>query len=689
MAISHWRRMVGSSLALILAGAAAAQAPAPAAPPVAAAVETQAVAQGEGNDAVILADPAGSSAPLLLGTAELGGLEIYGVDGRRLGAVATGEAAGLDARHGVSLGGREVTLVAAADATGNFLRFFARAGDAFEEVTARPLPVGFALENVCLFRNRVDRALYAFALGDGGEVAQYMLFATPDGKLDARPARMLHLASTPEFCVADDATGQLYISEQAVGIWRFSADPETDGAPALVDALRLGQVSGEAGGLALYTNGDRSWLIASDSAGRLLVYDRARDDAYLGTVTLAGPGGAPVEEPGGLSATALPLGPGLPRGGLLVSDEKAAGGSNYKLVPFERLASALAIDIGPAVPPAPLAAPPFPTVRPTVETEPVVSAGDAADDPAIWANPADPAASIVIGTDKKGGLNLYDMQGRLLHYQADGKMNNVDLRGGFRLGGQDTILVTASDRTNGTVAIYTLDVAARRLVNVADGIQATGLSDPYGLCMYRGRRNRFYVFVSDPDGRKRQWQLVPTPAGKVRLKLVRELKFGSQTEGCVADDETRRLYVAEEDVGLWRLSAEPDGGSAMQAVDAVARNPRIKDDLEGVGLYDGGGGRGYLVVSSQGNNSYAVYRREGDNAYLGSFAVVADGARGIDGSSETDGLEVTSLPLGPGFEGGALVAQDGRNILPSQTQNFKLVPWKDIVGALSLQSRQP
>jgi 3-phytase len=110
--------------------------------------------------------------------------------------------------------------------------------------------------------------------------------------------------------------------------------------------------------------------------------------------------------------------------------------------------------------------------------------------------------------------------------------------------------------------------------------------------------------------------------------------------------------------------------------------------LEGVGLYDLGGGRGYLIVSSQGNNSYAVYRREGDNAYLGSFSVVADPARGIDGISETDGLDVTSANLGPGFGTGAMIAQDGRNLLPVENQNFKFVPWSEIAAALNLDVRR-
>jgi hypothetical protein len=38
-----------------------------------------------------------------------------------------------------------------------------------------------------------------------------------------------------------------------------------------------------------------------------------------------------------------------------------------------------------------------------VQTEPVPSQSDAADNPAIWSHPGDPALSLVLGTDKKGG----------------------------------------------------------------------------------------------------------------------------------------------------------------------------------------------------------------------------------------------------------------------------------------------
>src|SRR5690606_16053053 len=258
----------------------------------------------------------------------------------------------------------------------------------------------------------------------------------------------------------------------------------------------------------------------------------------------------------------------------------------------------------------------------------------------------------------------------------------------FMLGGDTVSLVTASNRTTDGIAIYRVDPRTRRLVEVANGLQATGFVDPYGLCMYRSAgTGETYVFINGDDGDVRQYRLSDAGNGRVNATPVRDIPFGSQTEGCVADDELGVLYVAEEDVGLWRISAEPDGGDTPTSVATVEAIDALKDDLEGVGLYDLGGGRGYLVVSSQGNNTYAVFRREGENEYVGSFAVLADPARGIDGISETDGLEVLSANLGGAFANGIFIAQDGRNISPPENQNFKLVPWSAIAEALGLESR--
>lgn len=637
--------------------------------------------QGGANRAVVVSD--GQSASIV-GTAELAGLEVYDSAGKRTGSVPAGEAVSVDVRYGALQGLGANPILLAADATSNSLRFYRSQGGTLTEVSTRAVPLGIAVEGACLYRSSQDGSLYAVALGDGGEIDQYLLFEPSPGSVDAKLMRRLHVASTAEHCVADDATGQLYVSEQAVGIWRFDAEPETEVLPVLIDAVRLGKISEEVGGLALYDGGDTAkWLIASNaSAGQLYVYDHAKDDAFVGALTV-GLASEAVGEPGGLFATSAPVGSG--QGALLVGDED---GSNYKIIPFGKVAQGLGISAGSPQPLSAPVAPTFPIVHPTIETDPVTSAADAADDPAIWANPDNPAASWIIGTDKQGGLHVYDMQGKSRHFAADGKMNNVDLRTGYRLAGRDIVLVTASDRTNKAIAIYSLDTATGALTNIADGIQPTGLSDPYGQCMYRSKRGRTYVFISDPDGLVRQWELVPTQSGKVQAKQVRDIKFSSQAEGCVVDDASGILYVAEEDIGLWRVTADPAKSAVPVAVDKVANNPKLKDDMEGVGLYDLGGGRGYLIVSSQGNNSYAVYRRDRDNAYVGSFSVIADPAKGIDGISETDGLDVSSANLGPGFEHGAMIAQDGRNMLPVENQNFKFVPWSTIARSLNLEPRR-
>ncbi|QHC48451.1 phytase [Billgrantia tianxiuensis] len=62
---------------------------------------------------------------------------------------------------------------------------------------------------------------------------------------------------------------------------------------------------------------------------------------------------------------------------------------------------------------APAAAFPLAVISAQGETVPVASRGDAADDPAIWYNADAPERSLVLGTDKKRGLEVYDLQGNV------------------------------------------------------------------------------------------------------------------------------------------------------------------------------------------------------------------------------------------------------------------------------------
>lgn len=322
------------------------------------------------------------------------------------------------------------------------------------------------------------------------------------------------------------------------------------------------------------------------------------------------------------------------------------------------------------VPPASDVAPNVPA---TAETDPVDTAADAADDPAIWRNAADPAKSLVIGTDKKAGIHVYDMKGKRLSFTPAARLNNVDLRD---LGGR--VVVAASDRADvatAHVSLFLLDTAAARLQPL--GRYPVGAGEAYGMCLWtRASDKALFGFIVLKDGRIDQ-VAIDTAGATPQVKTVRSMKVATQAEGCVVDDRTGLLYVAEEDVGLWRFAADPAApvtGTPIAQVDGRT----LFADAEGLALAPQGRTGGYLVASSQGDNAYTLYRLPGVT-YAGRFRI---GGGPIDGTSETDGIELALGDFGPDYPRGLFVAQDGDNA--PETQNFKYVSWEKILKALGL-----
>jgi 3-phytase len=316
-------------------------------------------------------------------------------------------------------------------------------------------------------------------------------------------------------------------------------------------------------------------------------------------------------------------------------------------------------------------------VTATVETTPVPNSGDAADDPAIWIHPTNPSLSTIIGTDKKGGIAVYDLAGTQIQYLPDGELNNVDLRYNFPLGGQRIALVTVGNRTSNTIAIYRINSATRQLQNVAArAIIPTILI--YGSTMYHSPvTGKYYIFVNDKAGVVEQWELFDNGSGLVDARMVRTFDVGSQVEGCVADDVLGYFYIAEEAVGIWKYGAEPGAGTARTQVDSSGAAGHLTSNVEGLTIYYTSSGQGYLVASSQGSSTFVVYRRQNANAYVMTFAIAA--GNGIDGVSGTDGIDVTNFGLGSAFPQGVFVAQDAANDVGHQ--NYKLVPWQSIANA--------
>ncbi len=121
-----------------------------------------------------------------------------------------------------------------------------------------------------------------------------------------------------------------------------------------------------------------------------------------------------------------------------------------------------------------------------------------------------------------------------------------------------------------------------------------------------------------------QWTLGGT-AGDMSLSFARHWLIPSQPEGVAADDGLGLLYVGEEDGGIWRFDADPAAPTTGTLIDKVGSACLPVDDVEGMGVFDAGNGAGYLVVSAQGVNRYALYPRQpganGEQNCICSFGI--------------------------------------------------------------------
>lgn len=304
------------------------------------------------------------------------------------------------------------------------------------------------------------------------------------------------------------------------------------------------------------------------------------------------------------------------------------------------------------------------------ETVPVGTANDdAADDPAIWHNKARPQASLIVATDKKAGIYVYGLDGLVKSFFAAGRVNNVALVDM----GRGKVIVAASDRNNeaqAVVQLYRLDTKVGTLAHL--GKVAGGAGEAYGLCLWRvGSLLNAYSVLKHGEINQLQIELKTTLAGR----SVRTLKLATQTEGCVVDPRSRTLYIGEEARGVWAFDARAQGSTGGQLIAGVD-NAQLVADVEGLAIMPFGARGGWLVVSSQGDNSFALYRLP-DHKPSGRFRVTAKTVGSVE---ETDGIEVHPGYFGPQFPRGLFVAQDGLNT--PAAQNFKLVSWRDVLIAI-------
>jgi 3-phytase len=322
-----------------------------------------------------------------------------------------------------------------------------------------------------------------------------------------------------------------------------------------------------------------------------------------------------------------------------------------------------------------------PPVKPRVVTQPVPHD---TDDPAIWINRADPAKSLVIGTDKAtaGGLYLFDLAGKIVGQTPPLKRpNNVDIITGLVLGGKPTDIAVTTEREEQRLRVFRLpDLAPldKGDLVVFDGDKTRA---PMGIALYRRPGDGAYFAIvggkSGPaDGYLWQYRLEDDGTGKVKMTKVRA--FGrysgkKEIEAIAVDAELGFIYYSDEQYGVHKYRADPAAPDAAQEL-ALFGTTGFVSDLEGISIYPQPKGAGYVLVSNQQADTFRIFPRGGtpgkphDHPLLASVRL---------STHESDGSDVTAEAL-PGFPGGLFVAM-------STDRTFHYYAWDDLAAAAKLK----
>jgi len=316
------------------------------------------------------------------------------------------------------------------------------------------------------------------------------------------------------------------------------------------------------------------------------------------------------------------------------------------------------------------------TVRPD-GIKPVVVTEETAydtDDPAIWINKNDTAASLIIGTDKAtdGGLYVFDLNGKIKNSVALKRPNNVDLAYGLMLNGVPTDIAVVTEREANKIRIFRLP----DLTPVDNGgitvFEGEREQAPMGIALYtRTSDSAIFAIVGRKSGPAEgylwQYRLQDNGSGAVAATVVR--KFGTysgkkEIESIAVDNKMGYVYYSDETVGVRKYVVDPDKNNNGEL--SLFATQGFVSDHEGISIYPTSDSTGYLLISNQQANSFMVFKREGNNAFVKEVPV---------STLESDGSDVTAVPLGDKFPKGMFVAMSNGKV-------FHYYSWTDIENKL-------
>ena len=304
------------------------------------------------------------------------------------------------------------------------------------------------------------------------------------------------------------------------------------------------------------------------------------------------------------------------------------------------------------------------------------------DDPAIWVHPTDPDSSLIVGTDKEvgGGLYVYDLQGKIVNKFIDmQRPNNVDIAYGLMINGKKTDIAVTTERKAHVIRVFSLpDLKPidNGGIPIFEGETGEEERDGMGIALYSKQLDSANVEIQAIVGRKTgpsgsylwQYKLAADSNGIVSGEVVR--KFGAysgkkEIEAIAVDNELGYVYYSDEQAGIHKYYADPAKGDEELALFA---QQDAKEDHEGIAIYKKDDKTGYILVSNQQNNSFLVYKREGETNNPHAHSLIAE----VPVSTiECDGADALNVNFGPQYPNGIFVAMSNGKV-------FHIYNWDDV-----------
>lgn len=320
--------------------------------PVPAAAETPSVgtdAKDAADDPEIWVDPKDGARGVIIGTDKKAGLYVYDLGGKQLQYLPGGMPNNVDLRDGFQTAQGPRVLVAVSDRgrPGAGAALFLLDPATLKLALWAAVPVDL-IEPYGLCLARRGDAFLMIVNGTDGQVRQLRVAAGADGKPQLTEERRFSVPTQPEGCVADDATGRLYLGEEGAGVWRFDlgTGPAKGG---IIAAAPSEMLKPDVEGLTLLRDGAATYLIASSQGDSAFAVWNVEGPAprYRGRFSVMAAGGVDaVTGTDGVAAMGGPVG-GFPQGLVVMQDDVDEGATgakqNFKLVDWREVKTALGL----------------------------------------------------------------------------------------------------------------------------------------------------------------------------------------------------------------------------------------------------------------------------------------------------------------------------------------------------------